>query len=208
MVTVKICKVCNNEFVANSNRQLVCDDCKAKAKAVKTKICEYCGETFIPKHGLNKYCSDKCSREAKLAYDRAKSIELKKERYNKSAKILSTCFKYAKFKSKKVLDNSFNCVYKYIDENTNEVYIGITKNLARRDWEHKYYNNKFFKRAELFIIAENLSNSAMKFLEEFFYIKYKNDGYNMVNLKHPNYKYFKKHENKLETCNVIERCLA
>jgi hypothetical protein len=68
MACVKVCKVCNNEFVANSNRQLICDDCKAKAKVIKPIKCKWCGEEFVPKHKATKYCSVDCKVLAKLKY--------------------------------------------------------------------------------------------------------------------------------------------
>jgi len=52
---IKICKICNKKFKANSNRQTRCVDCM--------KItCKHCGKEFIPKnHNFTQvYCSRKC----------------------------------------------------------------------------------------------------------------------------------------------------
>jgi hypothetical protein len=71
MVCVKVCKECNKEFIVNSNRQLICDDCRDKLNRVKPIKCKWCGEVFIPKHKTIKYCSDDCKVLAKLKYDRS-----------------------------------------------------------------------------------------------------------------------------------------
>lgn len=87
----KKCKICDKAFEANGKRRKYCsDECaykatletnrrsnarryeerKAKRRAlVKPKRCARCGVEFMP-FGAQKYCSDKCRRDARLIQKR------------------------------------------------------------------------------------------------------------------------------------------
>lgn len=90
--------------------------------------------------------------------------------------------------------NSHNyCVYGYFDEMNKYCYIGLTKNLKKRHWNHTSYNRKhispvyecFIKNnkdvPQPIILIENLCASDAQKYELEYYMKYVNQGYTMLN---------------------------
>ncbi len=47
-------------------------------------ICNYCGETFIPEHHNQKYCSDKCRLESRKKQNRQNIIRWRKKQNKKT----------------------------------------------------------------------------------------------------------------------------
>jgi hypothetical protein len=78
MMMLKICIVCDKEFLQSYYQQkCCCSECSKKyrkeshskykgryknKKCLNPKICVMCNKEFIPKHGNKKYCSDECYR--------------------------------------------------------------------------------------------------------------------------------------------------
>jgi hypothetical protein len=67
---LKICAICNKEFIPSGNNQKYCSkECHKNyikkchtLKASKNKICQICDKEFTPKNNRQKYCSKECYR--------------------------------------------------------------------------------------------------------------------------------------------------
>jgi len=63
------CKLCGKEFLSISRYPEICQVCKTEkenqVRFSKTKQCQQCGKSFVAKSPRQKYCSIRCSNEAK-----------------------------------------------------------------------------------------------------------------------------------------------
>ena len=59
---VKICPICNEEFIYKKKNQIYCSaKCMGISKQLDIKKCLYCGEDFKPYKDFLKFCSRECS---------------------------------------------------------------------------------------------------------------------------------------------------
>jgi predicted GIY-YIG superfamily endonuclease len=105
------------------------------------------------------------------------------------------------FNGLKLTSVKIYCIYVYEDKKNKHVYVGLTKNIKRRDREHragkkkhgivkydtvyKYFNNNRQNVPEVIVLKKDLTAKEAQQMEEFYYNYYDSNGWKLINKAKP-----------------------